>query len=235
MSRIVLSENEKGLVVGKVFDLMQKNPTMTRLEAFNIAQDVLPPGRRREILHDSWLPDWLKRDLGILRDRLKNKESAPIPRKEFAGVVEKPTQSDVLLLLEMRDLLRGIKAELANIREIVRIAASVAKPAPDISEAQQPPRKRKLKVLVLGMLPVQEEEITKAFGDIFDLSFTKDESRVRDMGRNADRIVAMCSKIGHSMQELARSVNAEAYVPVHGGVSSIKGYLEDLWLESAAN
>lgn len=228
-SKVILSQDERAVIADEVFDKQQKLPGHPLLDLFNEAQRLLPQHRRRKVGYQSQLPAWLKPMLEERRAELRNRPSSSYPKPEVTKPEPESSESDPVLI-EILEVLRSIKGELANIRELTRQNGIVA---PDDSQEAEPdkPRPKKPKVVLLGLLPAQEHEIEVAYGSIFDLKFTKDVGRVKDMVRHADKVIGMCGKISHSMEDVVKSTNPEAYTAVPGGISTIKAYLEDLWVE----
>lgn len=222
------SDDEREIVCDAMFKIMQSRVACSMLEAWNEAQDSLPAPRRNRLRENWRVPVWAQMGVEKRRRWLKERPSEPIARPRAASA-EAPQAAPPItdVSVAMLEVLRGIKAELGNIRELVRrLQPKTEDELPEVI-AQQ--KKRKPTVLMLGLLPIQQQEIIKAFGDLLDLRFTDEEGRVKDMGRNVDYIVGMKHKMSHSMEYAARAVNEKAYTAVPGGMSSLKGFLEDIW------
>lgn len=88
------------------------------------------------------------------------------------------------------------------------------------------PRNRKPRVLIVGLLNQQEQDMTKAMGELLNLDFVKSEHHktLEDKARNADLVVLMTKFISHSHTEAVQRVN-EHVVFRNGGVSELKRYL----------
>jgi hypothetical protein len=83
---------------------------------------------------------------------------------------------------------------------------------------------------IVGLLPVQQECISKEFGDVFDLRFWKDESisSLKAMGRSCD-LVLVTKWCGHSDTETLSSVGSK-WRRVDGGLSQLKDVLTTLYV-----
>ena len=88
------------------------------------------------------------------------------------------------------------------------------------------PRNRKPRVLIVGLLNQQEQDMTKAMGEVLSLDYAKSEhhTTLQDKARNADLVVLMTKFISHSHTEAVRRVN-EHIVHRNGGVSELKRWL----------
>lgn len=90
----------------------------------------------------------------------------------------------------------------------------------------------KKKILVVGLLPIQQQEIYKAFATIFNLRFHESDENIHRLEHRvlwSDTIIINCTKISHKHQDMVKKVARNRQVKlVFGGVSSIKGALEGI-------
>ena len=95
-----------------------------------------------------------------------------------------------------------------------------------VTRLHSAPRNRKPRVLIVGLLNQQEQDMTKAMGEMLNLDFAKSEhhKNLEDKARNADLVVLMTKFISHHHTEVVQKVN-EHIVFRNGGVSELKRWL----------
>lgn len=95
------------------------------------------------------------------------------------------------------------------------------------------PRDRKKKVLVAGLLPQQAGMIQSEFGDVFDLSFWKDESlhALKAKAEAAEVTITFTSKLGHAAENAIKTTGTEYHRCV-GGMTSLRDMLTRMYVES---
>lgn len=102
-----------------------------------------------------------------------------------------------------------------------------AAPLPEgVTRLHSAPRHRKPRVLIVGLLNQQEQDMTRAMGELLTLDFAKSEHHkaLEDKARNADLVVLMTKFISHSHTGIVQRVN-EHIVFRNGGVSELKRWL----------
>jgi hypothetical protein len=107
----------------------------------------------------------------------------------------------------------------------VQITVPAVMPA-GVTRLHSAPRNRKPRVLVVGLLNQQEQDMTRAMGEFLDLEYAKSEHHktLEDRAKHADLVVLMTKFISHKHQEIVRHVN-EHIVYQNGGVSELKRWL----------
>ncbi|MBK3333518.1 DUF2325 domain-containing protein [Burkholderia pseudomallei] len=129
-------------------------------------------------------------------------------------------------------LLRSIGEQLQDsimqrITEALGHMAMPPAPLPEgVTRLHAAPRDRKPRVLVVGLIRQQEDDLRHALGEILRLDFSKadDHSMLEDKARNADLVVLMTKFISHKHQDTVKRVN-EHYVYRNGSVSELKRWL----------
>ncbi|CAK0233331.1 Uncharacterised protein [Burkholderia pseudomallei] len=130
-------------------------------------------------------------------------------------------------------LLRSIGEQLQEsiMQRISEALGNVTLPSPGVlpegaTRMHAAPRHRKPRVLVVGLVRQQEEDVTRALGELFELDFAKVERHMMlaDKARGADLVVLMTKFISHKHQEIVQSVN-EHIVYRNGGVTELKRWL----------
>lgn len=101
--------------------------------------------------------------------------------------------------------------------------------APIINE----PKARKKRVLIAGLLPQQAGMIQSEFGEVFDLSFWKDESlhALKSRAESADVTITFTSKIGHAAENAIKTTSTEYHRCV-GGMTSLRDMLTRMYVEN---
>ncbi|KNA31017.1 hypothetical protein ADU20_27200 [Burkholderia pseudomallei] len=128
-------------------------------------------------------------------------------------------------------LLRSIGEQLQEsiMQRITEALGHMAAPAPlpeGVTRLHAAPRHRKPRVLIVGLLNQQEQDMTKAMGEFLSLDYAKSEhhTTLEDKARNADLVVLMTKFISHKHQDIVQRVN-EHIVYRNGGVSELKRWL----------
>lgn len=101
--------------------------------------------------------------------------------------------------------------------------------APIINE----PRASKKRVLIAGLLPQQAGMIQSEFGEVFDLSFWKDESlhALKSRAESAEVTITFTSKIGHAAENAIKATSTEYHRCV-GGMTSLRDMLTRMYVEN---
>jgi hypothetical protein len=88
------------------------------------------------------------------------------------------------------------------------------------------------KILVVGLLPIQQAEISKTYHNDFRLKYHESDEnihRLEDRVKWADTVILNCTKISHKHQDMVKKFSGDREIKlVFGGVSAIKGTLEGL-------
>lgn len=128
-------------------------------------------------------------------------------------------------------LLRSIGEQLQDsiMQRITEALGHLPMPSHSLPEGVRlhaAPRDRKPRVLIVGLIRQQEDDLRHALGDILRLEFSKADahSELEDKARNADLVVLMTKFISHKHQDTVKRVN-EHFVFRNGGVSELKRYL----------
>lgn len=101
--------------------------------------------------------------------------------------------------------------------------------APIINE----PKVSKKRVLIAGLLPQQAGMIQSEFGEVFDLSFWKDESlhALKSRAESAEVTITFTSKIGHAAENAIKTSRTEYHRCV-GGMTSLRDMLTRMYVEN---
>lgn len=101
--------------------------------------------------------------------------------------------------------------------------------APIINE----PKVSKKRVLIAGLLPQQAGMIQSEFGEVFDLTFWKDESlqALKHRAEAAQVTITFTSKIGHAAESAIKATSTEYHRCV-GGMTSLRDMLTRMYVEN---
>lgn len=101
--------------------------------------------------------------------------------------------------------------------------------APIINE----PKTSKKRVLIAGLLPQQAGMIQSEFGEVFDLTFWKDESlhALKHRAESAQVTITFTSKIGHAAENAIKTTSTEYHRCV-GGMTSLRDMLTRMYVEN---
>lgn len=99
-----------------------------------------------------------------------------------------------------------------------------------VPPAQKPEQVVRLpRVTIVGLLPQQAGLISSEFGQVYDLSFWKEEGidRLKSLAKNSDHIITFSGKLPHLVENTIRSVNRD-FKRVMGGMTELRRALNEL-------
>lgn len=121
-----------------------------------------------------------------------------------------------------------------------KLMAALGEPAAPLPPQRHDPRptqeaRTKLtKLLIAGLRPTEMGEITKEFGDVFDLRFWQPGSSTRllkSLSKTVDSTLLMVDRMGHSDTELVTD-NHVPYKLAKGGPNQLKDLLTQLYVHN---
>ncbi|CAJ4809964.1 Uncharacterised protein [Burkholderia pseudomallei] len=128
-------------------------------------------------------------------------------------------------------LLRSIGEQLQEsiMQRITEALGHIAVPAPlpeGATRLHAAPRDRKPRVLIVGLVRQQEDDVRRALGELFRFDYVRVEhaDNLEEKARGADLVVLMTKFISHKHQDIVRRVN-EHIVYRNGGVTELKRWL----------
>ena len=242
-SRIYWTNDEKTDLVQRAANIIYKNHGISALEALRRAQTQALPKERQRLINTLTAIPWYKPALDKQIDEHKKKIITEQPIKIVQEVISIPMQlSEVKTDDLIAELLRrvftaggsGIVGIISNsmvqaLRE--ELPAAITKLQKQTKVATQT---RQKKILVIGLLPDQTNEIQKALGSAFDLTFWKDENThsLKQMIPYQDKIYVMKRFISHSTQDTLHSANA-TFTLVPGATTELLHVMEKYFFEVA--
>lgn len=215
-------------------------------EAFRRVNAELPKGRRREVkaIFPSWYPMWGSRWLPAVihaRKELEKKLEMPPVEAPVAAAIAAEVQPETPAVEAAPDfkqqLIDAVLAALetergqAAIRNAFKVPGGVVVEQPaNIKHKQpqaQPQIMRRRKILVVGLLGIQEQAIIKEFGKHFDFKFLDSNStskRIRENASNADSVCLMIGFINHSIYNVIKDATKHI-THINGTVTDLKRVL----------
>jgi hypothetical protein len=252
------SASEIKLLAKKCLDMQVKAPDVAVLELVRIAQRSLPTNRQRPLYasHHIFRIEQMMHEIAA-EARRPAPEPASAPK--VAHVDSPPgllSNTDtfakelakVVAQLALKELVPELVAQVEHAVERAVVRANGVKidsfshlAAPTPSTYTKPPvsapveaKKPKKRVLILGLLPEQQQYVMREYGNELDLRFLKGQDgvpipNVRNNAREADFVIGMNKFIRHGDEHAAKQV-AKAYMTLYGGISGLRDVLDDIAL-----
>lgn len=188
------------------------------------------------------------RHLSNVQESVSNvQESAPKARKSRAKPTHSNTQTNPATL-DLNALVENLATSLADtlaqqvaaklkdklMAQLATQLPALAAPPPQIhAPIINAPRDRKKKVLIAGLLPQQAGMIQSEFGEVFDLTFWKDESlqALKHRAEAAQVTITFTSKLGHAAENAIKTTSTEYHRCV-GGMTSLRDMLTRMYVEN---
>lgn len=159
------------------------------------------------------------------------------------AIDEQRTADHELLLSKVRDTVRIELASclpkfVAEIRAAVMLKGDSSVTVDRTVVAPTPPKPKVVrpKVLIIGLLNEQAHIIMNEYQEMLDTRFIKSNDGISQTGliekcRDVDIVIVMIKFVGHGEDHRAKQV-AKRYIPIHGGMSSLKDVLDDIALKA---
>lgn len=131
---------------------------------------------------------------------------------------------------EVEAQLERMKEEIAR---IVKLKFEAEREGVRVSELTEGTERKKLKVLVVGLLPGQKAQIEQEFGNELDLRFAESSLMGKALKKKVlgcDYCISMVNFIGHPTENTILSTDIK-YEKVAGGMSSLRDRLTSLYVE----
>jgi len=229
-TKIFWTKEEERTVAEQAAKMVQERPGLTMKSLLHDAQSILPTHRRR-VLYSSAVAQLSKLTREVLSARLDGEKRAA----ELPPPLPKPSPDS-----KIEELAEAIGAAFAEVfSEALRIAlqrASATVATPTLPATSTTPRKRPPKLVIVGLLPAQQNQIASEFGSTFDLRFWKDESphTLKSLTRTSDAVICMTDWVAHGHTDLVKSIDASKLRLLPGTVSRLREYLKKQTLQEVA-
>jgi hypothetical protein len=218
--------------------LMLNKPGLSYLDALKKAQEqILPVSRRRTIVTLITVP-WYE---PLIKKQLEEQRKALFHNVETKIIEKYVTIPLVLSDVSTEDLLgeimkRLFKQQIDNFWSKLHVSFDDMVKKELVRRITMPPEQVKVgpkKILIVGLLPEQQNEIIKEFRDCFKLYFWKDghTKQLRDIATNCEKVYLMRKFISHSAQDIVKAANTSVDV-IQGGMSDLKTILEEYYLKN---
>ena len=175
------------------------------------------------------------------------KESVSKARKHRAKLAPSRTQTNPATL-DLNALVEDLATSLADtlaqqvaakikdklMAQLATQLPTLAAPPPQIhAPIINEPKTIKKRVLIAGLLPQQAGMIQSEFGEVFDLTFWKDESlhALKHRAESAQVTITFTSKIGHAAENAIKTTSTE-YHRCGGGMTSLRDMLTRMYVEN---
>lgn len=256
-TKIRWTESEKLVVLREAIRLRWSSPYMNWTPALKAAQKKLPEHRRRPEASLENAASGLQKEAQEMRTKGTHIEPTPeqyVEAEEIA--VEVPVEEVVQHAVEAlapTDLLQTAIENLAQsacdliiprfkeqLITLLRGAALevVQNIAPEelvveFSKERAPEKKRKPRVVIVGMIRQQITSLTQEYGEVFDLTFhqaSENYKLVQGRVSNADHVLINTTKIDHSLFHTIKK-HTDKHISVPGDLSAMRLRLNMLKVE----
>ncbi len=113
--------------------------------------------------------------------------------------------------------------------------ADPIKPQTCNASPANPTQARRKRVLVVGLLPGQQDLITREFGRELDLRFVTSDAQVsnraKELSHSSDAAILMTKLVSHAAEDIIKSRGGRL-IRVSGGLSQLKGALTQFYCEA---
>jgi hypothetical protein len=240
-TRIWWTDIEKEEITKRAANIIFKNPGTSQLDALRRSQEsFLPKERRRVVITISsvpWFPELLNKEM----DALKKALAQPPEREVIEQVIfepmkltEVPTEHLISELIR-RILTAGGSGLVSQVNNT--IAQTIHNELPGaISRLREKTnvvsREHLKKILVIGLLPEQINEVQKMFDTSFELSFWTDgdSKSLQQKAPHQDKIYIMKRFISHNVYDMLKSAKV-SYTIVPGATSELCAVMEKYFFE----
>ena len=225
MNKIHWTEHERDLVIMTAVEYYNSG-TYTAIAALRQAQVVLSPDRRKPMRSHSAIPDLLKelkiRAMRSVPPQKEVKTKAPEPSK-----IEAPKASYTTLEESFNGLVRTLAAKFSEVlkQEVKKVILELEH---DFKTQKHDPTyaaigSSKPRVVVIGLLGDQVNNINHEFGSIFDLKFIDTDRAMGMSPPDADAYLLMKNFINHPLYHKYQVY--PNHVLIDGGMTSLRTWL----------
>jgi len=231
-SKVLWTDEEKKRLSFAVYYYLKVHPESSKLNAIKAVQSlVLPPSRVREFTSYTTVSAWLDPELDSLYSsdvKLNvDLELTKVPFEKIISELINRFDERVLNIIETKiiDKLNSLENMILNIK-----INSEEKPQPIeiISSSKPKPKIKKKKMLIVGLLHSQFNEIKLEYNEYFDIKGWSDDSsipKLKSMLTYIDHIFVMVSFISHSTDNIVAQ-SGKNYTRISGGLSALKDELD---------
>ena len=248
---IACVEDHPGATTGQVAEMLQHqrasiNPMMSQLAKKGRLTRTLLGHTPSNIAFYGYWPATAQ--LSNVQESVSNvQESALKARKPRKASTPSRTQTNATTL-DLNALVENLATSLADtlaqqvaaklkdrlMAQLATTLPALAAPPPQIhAPIINEPKVSKKRVLIAGLLPQQAGMIQSEFGEVFDLTFWKDESlhALKHRAEAAQVTITFTSKLGHAAENAIKTTSTEYHRCV-GGMTSLRDMLTRMYVEN---
>lgn len=157
----------------------------------------------------------------------------------MAALLSAQTLAGSIASLVMDAVADEVEAQLDRMKEeiarVVKLKFEAEKESVRVSTVSEEDDRKKLKVLIVGLLPGQKSQIEQEFGKELDLRFAESSLMGKTLKKKilaCDYCISMVNFISHTTENTILSTDIK-YEKVAGGMSSLRDRLTALYVEGA--
>jgi len=248
---IACVEDHPGATTGQVAEMLQHqrasiNPMMSQLAKKGRLTRTLLGHTPSNIAFYGYWPATAQ--LSNVQESVSNvQETSPTVQKRRKAPTPSRTRTNATTL-DLNALVENLATSLADtlvqqvaaklkdklMAQLATTLPALAAPPPQIhAPIINEPRAVKKKVLIAGLLPQQAGMIQSEFGEVFDLTFWKDESlqALKHRAEAAQVTITFTSKLGHAAENAIKTTSTEYHRCV-GGMTSLRDMLTRMYVEN---
>ncbi len=225
--QIKWTSDEKHRLANAVYYYLKQNPSKSVLQAINSVQDnVLLPFRCRIIVSRQSIP-WIDEEL----DKLKSKEHNEAINLELSKIPFEKIVSELInrFDIKMQDYLLNIEKNIENkvIDRINNLENKIMRAdTPALPSTAKPyvSNAKKRKVIIVGLLNNQFNEIKKDYKTLIDLKLWNTDSsipKLKSMITYADNVIMLTNFVSHEVDNIIK-ITTKNFTRVTGGLSTIR-------------
>lgn len=234
MARIFWTVEEMTVVANEIVRLEPLRNGYSLIQMAREAQGTLPKERRREINTDSALSPGFKNILTLRRAAAEAEAKTSVTKTLEQVVVREPTPKKKTFDELVDGLAESFAEQLAErVRHHLKFRANNILQAFAMQVVEED-RIHKRKVMMVGPMHDQFLMLQKEFGKLLDLRYWDKSKGAAELGRISDSmdvIVVWTNFVSHSVHD---HVAREKTVLVSGGMDSLRGKLEEIYINTPA-
>lgn len=232
------TDDEWDLLARRITNYLISNPGITLPGAYEAVSHSLGEGRIRSMKATTAFEPIIDRIKQLMKEKKKAPEQPELPPKvqivdrfipkSLTEFSTEELQSEIYrrqfepLLKEM---VGSVTEKMSNQLNIL-FSNLVNEEESDNEERKVLPR-----ILVVGLMPKQEEEVSREYGEFYDFKFHKDKAigNLGNVAKKCDRVILMTKFVSHNHQNMIKNAGVELLY-CNGSVSELKNLLEKLFV-----
>lgn len=202
--RVYWNEDDKKILLDRVFDLRLQFPEENLTILVNMAQEKLPKEKRRNIISAKGMCQWLVDDLTQkLLDFRAGKGRIHVQTTEVPRLVSIEDQPLEILVAELVKKfvkkLDGIEKRVGNVQSNIDTIYKQMNVQDNKKKREEKAPKKT--VTVIGLIPDQVNHLQEKYGGRIDLRYLTTNSNTTQVPKKTDYIVLMTKFMNHGWQD----------------------------------